>query len=279
MVTLRTSLAALTRLCARELLQFAVKLFDLPTHLVLFLNRVRARVAWTINPVTVRDHPFNVAICGNYLEQSYLERHLFELDYDTLSHLCLRPLYLSEMYVAPLFGEAHQPVALESGDEHQTQSYHQLEVAKGGVPTVEQHPLGLYSLVRDGVHQHISEVVVFALAVLLWCVDAVINRVVVARGPVSMQQVDYAYPPHQPTFRSTVLLTDQLNVVGVAFVLHRAVHDQVRLWAVIEQWLHQFPKLVRCTLGLCQVVRDRIMAHPLQMFSQVGAGVVGWRAD
>ncbi len=72
MIMVRTSLAVLTRLSTRELLQFAVKLFDLPTHLVLFLNRVRARVVWTI---TVRDHPFNVAICGNYLEQSYLERH------------------------------------------------------------------------------------------------------------------------------------------------------------------------------------------------------------
>lgn len=229
MTTLRTSLAALTLLSARELLQFPVKLLDLPTHLVLFLNRMRGRVVWTI---TIRDHPSKeveegYAICGNYLEQSYLERHLLELDYDPTPQLCLRPLDLLKVYVAPFFREAHQPVALQSGDEYQAETYHQLEVVDRGVPTVEQHSLGLYPLIGDGIRQHISKVVVFALAVLLWSIDAVINRVVVALYPVSMHQVDHPDPAHQPTYCSTVLAANQLDLVGIAFVLHRVVRPEL----------------------------------------------------
>ncbi|MBF6612821.1 MAG: hypothetical protein IVW55_06790 [Chloroflexi bacterium] len=154
MVTLRTSTATPTRFSTRELLQLAVKLFDLPTHLVLFLNRVRGRFVWTITSVTIGDHPFNVAICGNYLERPYPEGHLTELDYDPAPQLCLRPLYLPKMYVAPFFGQAHQPVALESGDEHQTKAYHQLEVVDRGVPTVEEYSFSLYPALKIASRRH-----------------------------------------------------------------------------------------------------------------------------
>ena len=75
MISLRTRFAALTLLRTRELLQFAVKLLNRPTPGVYVSNGLRVDGVWTVG-----DNPVNVAVCGNYLEQSNLERQLFELD-------------------------------------------------------------------------------------------------------------------------------------------------------------------------------------------------------
>src|SRR5215210_2419527 len=103
MVTLRTSFTALARLTASKLLEFSVKLFDLPTYIVLLTNDVRCRFVWAS---TVCNHPFNVTVCGDYLEQLHQERERFELDCDTFSQLCLRPLDLLKMNIPALFAQA-----------------------------------------------------------------------------------------------------------------------------------------------------------------------------
>src|SRR5437667_7974214 len=133
MIALRSSLAALARLSACKLLQFPVKLLDLPTHLILLLNRVRRRLVWA---VSVCDHPLNVAVCGNYLEQSYFEGQLLQLHHHAIPQLPLTPLELVKMYVATFAGQAHQPVTFESGHEHHAQAHHQLEIVHRTVPTV-----------------------------------------------------------------------------------------------------------------------------------------------
>ena len=73
----------------------------------------------------------------------------------------------------------------------------------------------------------------------------------------------------------------QLYLIGIAFVLHRIVYDQVGLFTIgfLHQRLNQFPKLPSGNLGLCQIIADRVMAYSLQVFSQVGARVVSRCTD
>ena len=121
---------------------------------------------------------------------------------------------------------------------------------------------------------------VFGLAVRLWSIRvAVVNRIVVTVHPVRMYLLDHPYTAHQPTFCSTVLLTDQLDLLGISFVLHAIINNQVGLLAVIEQWLYKLPQLSSRALGLCKIVTNCVMAHSFQVLRQVCTGVIGWRTD
>ena len=74
MIALRTRFAALTLFATRELLQASMQFFGLPTHVVRVLNHLRRqRLIWAIS-----DHPVNVAVRGDQLEQPHLEGHFFQ---------------------------------------------------------------------------------------------------------------------------------------------------------------------------------------------------------
>lgn len=157
---------------------------------------------------------------------------------------------------------------VKSGHEHRAKMYHQLEVVHRGIPTIEQHSLGTYSLVGCGIDEHISKVVVLGLAVCLWGKDAVVNRIVITVHPVGMHEVDHSYASYQATLGSTVLAAYQLYLLGVAFILNTVINNQARFLAVIEQWLYKLPQLAGRTLALCKIVRNCVVTDPFQVLCQ-----------
>src|SRR4051794_40070326 len=67
MITLRPCTTALAFLDTSQLLHLTMKRLHIPSHIVLATNDRCCEIwAWI-----VRDDPINVAICGNYLEESH----------------------------------------------------------------------------------------------------------------------------------------------------------------------------------------------------------------
>ena len=65
MIALRPLFTALAPFNPGQLFQFSMQLLYAPTHLILFLNHLRVNRTWG----AIRDHPFNVAVCSDYLEK------------------------------------------------------------------------------------------------------------------------------------------------------------------------------------------------------------------
>src|SRR5579872_6967785 len=108
MVTLRTRLTTLTLFGASELLEFTVKLLNRPALVGLGLNGLRVDGVWTIG-----DNPVNVAVCGDYLEQSNLEGQLFEFDHEAIFQTVSRPVNVLQVDIAVLAAQRHQAVILD----------------------------------------------------------------------------------------------------------------------------------------------------------------------
>src|SRR5260221_8918397 len=150
MIALRARLAALAFLRAGELFEFAVKLLNRPTPGILVLNGLRLDWVWTIG-----DKPVNVAVCGNYLEQSDAKRQLSEFDTHAVCQAVWRPVNILNMNVALRLAQRHQAVVLNGGDEDHVQKGHQLEVLNAGIPAIKQHGLGLNAFLEFGRHEHL----------------------------------------------------------------------------------------------------------------------------
>jgi len=106
-IPLRAGLAALAFLGAGQLFEFAVKFFDLPTHVVRVLSDLRGQVVIQL----IGDEPVNVAVWGDQLEQFDLERYFFQFDDDAGLEPFGRPLNRIEMHIAFFFTEADHAVA------------------------------------------------------------------------------------------------------------------------------------------------------------------------
>jgi len=94
-IALRTSFATLAFGGACQLLQLAVKFFDLPAQLVRVLSDLRDHSLIRI----IGDDPVNVAVSGNYLEQFHFERHFFELDNDAMRKPFVGPIDRIERWI------------------------------------------------------------------------------------------------------------------------------------------------------------------------------------
>ena len=95
MIPLRSLFSTLAFLSSSELFQFSMQSFYGPTHLVLFLNNLR--VHRTLG--TIRDHPINVAICGDHLEKLHFKWNFFEFNANTRMKLFISPLNLLQRNV------------------------------------------------------------------------------------------------------------------------------------------------------------------------------------
>lgn len=109
MVSLRTSFAALAFSATCQLLQFAVKVFDLPAQVIRFLSDLRGHSLIQV----IGDDPVNVAVCGNALEQLHFERNFFEFDNDAIFQLFFCPLDFIKMNIAAFFAQTYQAVRFE----------------------------------------------------------------------------------------------------------------------------------------------------------------------
>src|SRR5258708_24549552 len=155
MIALGARLTTLALFGTGELLKFAVKLLNRPALGVLILNGVRRDWVWTI-----ADNRVNVAVCGNYLEQSNQEGQLFEFDGHIVRQTVWCPVNILDMDVALLLGERDQSVVLDGREENHLQEGNQLEVVNAGVPAVKQHRLRLNATAELGRHQHLAKQVV-----------------------------------------------------------------------------------------------------------------------
>ena len=90
-----------------QLLEFAVHPLDLPTEGVRFLNVVRGNRAQgitfeVVRPLFVGDHPLNVAVCGDNLEEAHEIGMVFQFDGNAGRKLFSGPDDVLEVYVAAL---------------------------------------------------------------------------------------------------------------------------------------------------------------------------------
>ena len=111
-VTLRAGLAALALFGTGELLEFAVKLLNRPAPGIHVLNSLRGDWVWSIG-----DDPVNVAVCGDYLEQSDQKRQFLEFDGHPVGDAVGCPVNVLNMNIALLLAERDQAVVLDGRDE------------------------------------------------------------------------------------------------------------------------------------------------------------------
>ena len=123
-IALRTGFATLAFGRASQLLQFAVKFFDLPAQLVRILSDLRDHSLIQI----IGNDPVNVAVRGNQLEQFHFERHFLEFDSDAMLEPFVVPIEFIEMDVALCCAQTDQAVGFERGVEGQSQTVNQLQV-------------------------------------------------------------------------------------------------------------------------------------------------------
>jgi hypothetical protein len=84
MIAVRTRLAALTLLTAGKLLEVPKQFFDPPAHVIHVLSDLcRHGLRWAIG-----DHPVNVAVHGDQLEQPHFERDFFQFHEHTVLEAC-----------------------------------------------------------------------------------------------------------------------------------------------------------------------------------------------
>src|SRR5690349_10966275 len=104
----------LTLLDAGQLLQLAVEALDIPPHIVSAGHDGGGEIAAWI----VRDHPINVTVFGDHLEELHTERNFFQLDADTVLETLWRPINGLEMHVAIFLGETDQTIGFQCGVEN-----------------------------------------------------------------------------------------------------------------------------------------------------------------
>src|SRR5262245_33697127 len=108
-----------------------MKLLNLRTLGILVLNVLRGDWDWMIG-----NHPVNVTVCGDYLEQFDAKGQFLELDTDAKFQAFRCPLDILDMNVAFGLREADQAVILDGRDEDHLQEGHQFQVLDTGIPTI-----------------------------------------------------------------------------------------------------------------------------------------------
>lgn len=251
-----------------------MQFFDLPSHVVRILSDLRCHSLIQ----AIGDHPVNVAVCGNNLEQPHMKGHFFELDQNAVRQTVCCPFDFVEMNVALFFAQADHAVALQGGEECPTAAMKMLEIVDAGIPGIEQDCSRLDLLMRDRVFKHLHEMLVLGLAILFRGIHPVVNRVELA-STVGVNQIHHADPFDHPMLIAAPLSLDQLNVPRMLLVLHAVIYDQIRISAVLYPVAHQLPQLARLQLRSRQVVTDLVVADSFKMLSKVGARPVVWCAD
>ena len=132
-IALRTKFATSAFGGACQLFQFAVKFFDLPAQLVRVLSDLRDHGLIQ----RIGDDPVDVAVYGNYLEQSPSQSHFLDLDNDAIRKLFVVPSNLIEMDIAIFCAQTDHAVGFACGVKGQSQPVNQLQVLPGASPTVK----------------------------------------------------------------------------------------------------------------------------------------------
>src|SRR4029450_703493 len=93
-----------------------MKALDIPPHIVPAANDGRGEVSGGI----VRDHPINVTVLGDKLEELHEKGHFFEFYRDTGLQAFRGPVNVLEMNIAFLLADADQAIRFQGGIENAT---------------------------------------------------------------------------------------------------------------------------------------------------------------
>src|SRR5258708_36975633 len=120
-VALGAGFTSLALFVASQLLECEVKLLNRPAPGVHVGKGQRVDGVWKVG-----DNPVNVAVCGNYLEQSNFEGQLFEFDHHPVVEAVWCPVNILKMNVALFAAQRDQAVILDRGEKDHVQDGNQL---------------------------------------------------------------------------------------------------------------------------------------------------------
>jgi hypothetical protein len=80
-------------------------------------------------------------------------------------------------------------------------------------------------------------------------------------------------------FVAIILVTDQVNEPGVAFILDAIIHNQTSVFAILNPVSDQLPHLAGQEAFVVEKISDYVVAHVLQVIGQIGARTILGRAD
>jgi hypothetical protein len=230
-VALDTGFATLAILKPCQLLGFAVKLLNLPTHRTHLLSVLRR----SLRQVVSHD-PFRAV--GRHLnsEQFHfvITRKSLHLDQYARCQLGLVPTECNNAPVRLLpTAIIHQAITLERtieglalADTHSGDLEHDLF---GSVPGVHQHRLERQLAVLNHL-QHLLYMIQFALAVSIRVKDAIVNHPELLAMRVDVHTRDQADTSDHTLFIAAPLPTHHLDVGSKAVVQHRIIENQIRSW-------------------------------------------------
>ena len=171
MIALGLGPLALTLLGPGELVEAAVKLFDLSAR----AGRGFDQFLCQGKGEAVGHDPFSVAVRGDQLEQAHRKRHLLGAYFQARAPAARRRGDRVQGLIARLLVAAHQPVASQGCEKRPTGSVNQLQVLAAAVSGVEEQRAGLdFSLSQD-VDKYALKVLVLSPRILLWGVDAAVQ--------------------------------------------------------------------------------------------------------
>ena len=272
MVPLRLGRATLAFLYAEHLLDLPVVLLDLPPDRT-DISRVIDRILFQI----IGHHPLRATVACRYSEQLDLERagKLVHLDELAVRGGLVAPLQVADRLIGLLrLAVIDQSVALEWAVEDLAGSvdvHHQL---CGGVPGVHQHHAERQLLDRDGLVEHLLDVLQLGLVVALRIKDPPVDDPVVPALGVHVQAVDHADALDQGVCIAAVLSAHQFDLVGGVLVRDAVVEQQKSIRILLDVFLCVLPDDRRRDVVVLQVAVDGVVREMWVVVSQIGLGVV-----
>src|SRR5690242_14436747 len=130
MVALCPFVLALALLNAGQLFQFSVKALDIPPHIVPAANNGQGQIKRRI----VRDHPINVTVFGDELEELHEKGYFLEFHRDAILETLRRPFNRIEMNITLFLAQADQAIRFQGRIENTTLSMDVLQIRNAGIP-------------------------------------------------------------------------------------------------------------------------------------------------
>src|SRR6266700_31648 len=130
MITLRPLILTLTFFDTCELFYLPMKTLHIPSHIVPATNDSRREISRRI----VRDHPINVTVCGDDLEELHEKRHILEFHGDTSLQALGRPINVLQVNIPLFLRKAHQAIRFQCGVENTPLAMDIFEVGDASIP-------------------------------------------------------------------------------------------------------------------------------------------------
>jgi len=272
MIALNTRQATLTALNTRHLFGFAVKLLNLPAQATHVSCGLRVILSQVVGGDIIR------ALGGEHQPEQF---HLMPLgkilDVEGFAMLLVvvSPRQAINALVGPfLMAVIDQAIVFQWAVIDLVQALdvqHQLTL---GIPCVHQHPTKRQFLVIQCVVKHLTHMIQFGLAVVVWVINSIVDdpelvklRIDVHTGhdPNAFDQtvrIAAVLPPHDLDLERTIMIQHRIIKRHVA---HRATHH-LPFDVLPDQPWGDFVSF--------QIAFHRVMAKALAVVSEVGQGVV-----